>query len=85
MFKKVTYNTTEARKRGVYEAEYEVLHEFNGSGNLNMRLEYDSIKEAVNARIVIKRYTEQAKMSLISHQSGKYVYIYKKERNNGEF
>lgn len=83
MFKKVTYNTTGARKRSNYEAEYEVLREFNGSDNLNMRFEYDSIKEAINASAVIKKYTERARMGLVAHRNGKYVYVFKKEKYNG--
>ena len=74
MFKSISYNVSYS-KVGKYDAEKEALHMFNASNNDNMRLEYDSVHEVLNAIQCIKRYIKAAKMPLIAVSNGKGVIV----------
>ena len=74
------YNQTmygKAKKR-IYEVEYELLHDFNGSDNKNLELEYSNEKAAKLGNQAIKRYIANNKMPLKTWQRDKYVYVERK-------
>lgn len=65
-------------KKSIYDVEFGLLHEFNGSENTNLELEYSTPKEAQHGKQAIKRYIDKNKMPLIAWQREKYVYVERK-------
>lgn len=76
MFKSISYNVN-YKKTSKYDAEKEALHDFNASNNENMRLEYDSSCEAINARNTVARYIKMAKMPLSVTANGKGIVVFR--------
>lgn len=76
MFKSISYNVN-YKKAGKYDAERDALHTFNASNHENMRLEYDSAREAIYARQAVLRYIKMAKMPLSVTANGKGIVVFR--------
>ena len=80
MFKAIQYDATfTVRKRKKYTPEFEAIHEFNGSTYKNVAFEYDTEREAINARVVLHRYVREAKMGLTVRQTNRKFVVVEKE------
>ena len=80
MFKGFEYNK-ECRKladRGAYAQEHNVLIEFITSDNENVRLEYSTEREAINAVQALKNWCARERKPLKLHQRTHYVFAVKK-------
>ena len=79
MFKGFEYNQEYRRikSKSVYAQEIEILHEFAASDKDNVRLEYTTEQEAVNARQALYNYIKEARKPLKVMQRGKYVFAVK--------
>lgn len=63
------------------KCDYErgLLHEYLASENENIRLEYDTPREAVNAAAMLKLYVRNARQPLEIKQRGNAVFAERKE------
>ena len=77
MLKGFEYNKNYRKisKRSLYDQECELLHEFLGTENENIRFEYGNEKEAKNARQACARYINENRMPLKAMWRGNYVFV----------
>ena len=82
MIKKIEYNQDFKKMggKGIYEYEMTLIRDFFASEHENMRLEYSSKKEAVNATVQIKKYVEREKVNVNVHQREQYIFILRREK-----
>ena len=66
-------------KKTKYDYERGLLHEFLASENENIRLEYDSPREACNAAAMLKLYVKNARQPLEIKQRGNAVFAFRNE------
>lgn len=82
MFKGFEYNKNYRKigGRSIYEQEVELLHEFLASEHDNIRFEYTTEREAVNARQSLTVYAKKNKMPLKIMQRENFVFAIDQRR-----
>lgn len=86
MLKGFEYNKNYRKisKRSLYDQECELLHEFLGTENENIRFEYGNEKEANNARQGCARYAKEHRMPLKLMQRGVFVFAVRTKKGDEE-
>lgn len=79
MFKGFEYNKDfrKMANKSVYTQEFDLLHEFLATDNKNIRFEYSTEKEAINARQACATYIKNNNKPLKVMQRGNYVFAVK--------
>lgn len=81
MLKEIKYNQEfrQIKTRSKYDQEYELLHDFSGGDKHNMRLEYETVQEAINARQALNVYIKRVRQPFDVRQRKQFVFVEKRD------
>lgn len=72
------------RGKSIYTQEYDLLHEFSATDNENIRLEYSTEREAINAKQALTKYVNRCRMPLKIIRRDVFVFAVKVARDENE-